>query len=200
MKKIVKTILIIISLLVGIILFDTLQARILKNSPLISFKQKLGGDNYVNRGLLIDTYYCVKEKDIVTISWEFKTSKFDCPVYSIDEEMSERKKSLVNLIKEKYIEFGYMDEDNIETFEVGRILERGYFASTPDVRYFQVEFNYSCKNGDSDCIKIKKPKYDESDYETVFIVMDKDEIIEFRSWMIATTIDSDFIQEAEEIK
>ena len=76
MKKGLKITLIILGVLVGIIILDTLQARIFKTSPIISWKKQLDGDSYVERGILMDTYYCVKEKDIVTVSWKLKNSKF----------------------------------------------------------------------------------------------------------------------------
>ena len=84
MKKSVKIILIVIVLLIGIILLDTLQARVLKRSPIISWKENLADDDsWVDRGILIDTYYCTKEQDIVTVSWKFKGNKFTCPIDNI---------------------------------------------------------------------------------------------------------------------
>jgi len=84
MKKNKKIILIIIGVLIGSVLLDTLQARILKHSPLISWKEELADDDsWVDRGILIDTYYCTKEQDIVTVSWKFKGNKFTCPIDNI---------------------------------------------------------------------------------------------------------------------
>ena len=80
MKKGLKIALIVLGIFVGIIILDTLQARIFKNSPIISWKEKLEGDSYVDKGILMDTYYCVKEKDIVTVSWHLKGTKYSCPV------------------------------------------------------------------------------------------------------------------------
>ena len=86
MKKGLKITLIILGVLVGIIILDTLQARIFKTSPIISWKKQLDGDSYVERGILMDTYYCVKEKDIVTVSWKLKNSKFTCPIEDLKNE------------------------------------------------------------------------------------------------------------------
>lgn len=83
-EKSVKIILIVIVLLIGIILLDTLQARVLKRSPIISWKENLADDDsWVDKGILIDTYYCTKEQDIVTVSWKFKGNKFTCPIDNI---------------------------------------------------------------------------------------------------------------------
>lgn len=96
MRKILKVSLLIIVILIGIVLLDTLQARLFKNSPFISWKENLeDDDSWVDKGILIDTYYCTKEKDIVTVSWKFKTSKFTCPIdnddlYSIQETITNK--------------------------------------------------------------------------------------------------------------
>ena len=81
MKKIIKILLIIIITLVGLILLDSIQARIFKQSPIISWKEEFADyDSWVDRGIIIDTYYCTKEKDIITVSWKFKGNKFTCPI------------------------------------------------------------------------------------------------------------------------
>lgn len=87
MKKCLKLTLIIIGIIISIILLDTLQSRIFKHSPILSWKQELADkDSWVDKGIIIDTYYCTKEKDILTVSWHFKTSKFTCPKDEIEKE------------------------------------------------------------------------------------------------------------------
>ena len=78
MKKYLKVISIIFLILICVIVLDTIQARLFKNSPFISFKEEFLDGSYVDKGILMDTYYCVKEQDIVTVSWHFKTDKFTC--------------------------------------------------------------------------------------------------------------------------
>ena len=86
MKKSLKIVLTVIGVLVGIILLDTLQARVFKNSPIISWKENVSdSDSYVDKGILMDTYYCTKDKDIVTVSWHYKKSKFTCPIDNVNE-------------------------------------------------------------------------------------------------------------------
>ena len=81
MKKTFKFIIIIIFILISIIIIDTFQAIIFKNSPIISWhNQEPDKDSYVDRGIIIDTYYCTKEKDIVTINHYLKSTKFTCPI------------------------------------------------------------------------------------------------------------------------
>lgn len=78
MKKSLKISLIVIGIIIGVILLDTIQARVLKHSPLISWKEKLGYDSYVDKGIIMNTYYCYTSKDLVTVRWHFKTTKFTC--------------------------------------------------------------------------------------------------------------------------
>lgn len=96
MKKGLKISLIVILVIIAFIVIDTMQAVIFKHSPLISWKQELEeSGSYIDRGIIIDTYYCTKEQDIVTIHIESKFSKFSCPVDNIgtiinDNENNER--------------------------------------------------------------------------------------------------------------
>ncbi len=84
MKKFIKIMLLIVGILVIVIILDTLQARLFKNSPIIHWKQVLDGNSYVDRGILVDTYYCGSKTDI---SWHYKTDKFTCPVNAISKEL-----------------------------------------------------------------------------------------------------------------
>lgn len=107
MKKSIKVILIIVIVIVGIVLVDTLQAIILANSPFISWKDNLkDNDSWVDRGLLIDIYYCTKEKDIVTVSWKFKTSKFDCPIDNVNLDYNESYDRIVMIDGDLYYDTG----------------------------------------------------------------------------------------------
>ena len=73
-KKIIIPVTILITIL-SIILLDTVQAIVFKNSPIISWKEELlDEDSYVDRGILIDTYYCVKSDDIMTVIPTFKNT------------------------------------------------------------------------------------------------------------------------------
>lgn len=92
MKNTIKNIITIILIIIGIILLDTIQARIFKNSPIISKRESLpDNDSYIDKGILINTYYCTKEKDIVTVSWHSKKSKFTCPIDNVHEIKKENK-------------------------------------------------------------------------------------------------------------
>ena len=72
-----KRILIIIFVLIGIILLDSLQALIFDNNPVIKVKEYYnGGDlNYISKSLLVDTYDCVNgKKDTVIKGFSYSCS------------------------------------------------------------------------------------------------------------------------------
>lgn len=121
MKKSLKIILIILGILLGIVLLDTLQARIFKNSPIISWKEKLAGDSYVDKGVLMDTYYCVKETDIVTVSWHLKKSKYSCPDVDIVDlkvkEIVDATKDIKDFSCDTAIEDFYEDKSYIYSWD-----------------------------------------------------------------------------------
>ena len=79
-KDKIKTFFIIILTIICIIFIDSIQAILFKNSPLIGYRDDYLADmdSYVDRGILVDTYYCVEEDDIVNVLVKFKFSKFDC--------------------------------------------------------------------------------------------------------------------------
>ena len=80
-NKFLIILLTIIITIFSIILLDTIQAVAFKNSPIISWRVEdvNDSDSYVDKGFLIDTYYCVKEQDIVTVIPTFKNTNYNCP-------------------------------------------------------------------------------------------------------------------------
>lgn len=97
MNKSLKIILTVILGVIGLIVIDTLQAIILKKNPIISFKVELEDrDSYAYKGIFMDTYYCVKEKDIVSVSRHLKFSKFTCPIDNDKTEDLEKYLTVVN--------------------------------------------------------------------------------------------------------
>ena len=85
-KNNINITLIVIGTIISLVLLDTAQALLFKNSPLIGIRDEYlsDADSYVDKGILVNTYYCVKEKDIVEVKVLFKTTKFDCPIDKAD--------------------------------------------------------------------------------------------------------------------
>lgn len=147
MRKNVKIILIVVVVLIGLVLLDTLQARILKHSPIISWKEELADeDSWVDRGILMDTYYCTKEKDIVTVSWKFKGSKFTCPIDNVSiSYLRELQDNITNILDEKkdYNNYSacYVDEENkvliVELVDNSKEEQKWFRQNIKDSEYIQ---------------------------------------------------------------
>ena len=135
MKKYTKIILIIIISLFSLIIIDSLQAKIFKRSPFISYKVDLDSGSYVDKSFIIDTYYCVKEQDIITVSWHFKNSKFSCPKYSSNEK------------QEKFL-IGHTFNDNRTihfTFDIpykDSFISDAFLTNEIELKYFLKNLDY----------------------------------------------------------
>ena len=84
MKKGFKITLIVLGVLVGIVVLDTLQAKIFDNSPLLKIRDNLDGGSidYIDKGLLVNHYRCNNNEKATT----WKGTKFACPVKEINTE------------------------------------------------------------------------------------------------------------------
>ncbi len=78
MNKGLKITLIVIGVLLGIILIDTMQAKIFNNSPLLKIRENMdgGSTDYIDKGLFVNHYKC-NNKEEKTI---FKGVKYSCPM------------------------------------------------------------------------------------------------------------------------
>ncbi len=78
MKKGLKIILIALGVLIGIIVLDTLQAKIFNNSPILKIRENLdgGSTDYIDKGLFVNHYHCNNNENVTT----WKGTKFACPV------------------------------------------------------------------------------------------------------------------------
>ncbi len=72
MKKSLKIILIVLGVLALLIIFDTLQAKIFDNSPILKVRENLdnGNINYIDKGILVDTYYYNTGNKKALFKWE----------------------------------------------------------------------------------------------------------------------------------
>lgn len=125
MKKSIKIVVIILCIMLGCIILDTCQAYILKNSPIISHKENLGGDNYVARGILVDTYYCSEDEKQVTVNVLFKNSKFVCPVNEQDNN---------HQLDDEQNKYEKLDKDTILN-KINSIVENGPTSSSNPYDY-----------------------------------------------------------------
>lgn len=178
MKKWLKFILIIIVIFISVILLDTIQAKIFKHSPFISWKETIeDDDSWVDKGIIIDTYYCTKEKDIITVYWKFKSNKFTCPIDNEKKtEISKEDKELISLLKNKMIDENILIESNLENFDILNIYEYGYYRNTPNKKYIEFDFRYTCKDKSKNCITKSSTMYStissDRDYNIIWAYTD----------------------------
>ena len=112
MRKGLKITLIVLGILTLVIVLDTMQAKIFNNSPFIKIRKdfKDGYVQYVDRGLLVNHYYC-KNKEEKTV---WKSSKYACPIYednNLTNDNSSDERGLYKILD--YGDSGiYSDEEN----------------------------------------------------------------------------------------
>ena len=84
MKKSLKITLIVLGVLVGIIVFDTLQAIVFDTSPFIKIRKnfKDGYMEYMDKGLLVNHYHCNNNEKVTT----WKGVKFACSIKEDNKE------------------------------------------------------------------------------------------------------------------
>ncbi len=79
MKKQIKIIMILIMLVLGVIVVDTFQAVVLKHSPFIHIQEKIySNGSYVDKGILVDAYYCVIEENDIEFHIKTKFNTYKC--------------------------------------------------------------------------------------------------------------------------
>ena len=73
--------LILVLVIILALILDTLVAFFLKKSPLLSWKVSfLSGNSYVEKGLFMDSYYCVNdETHEITLVQKLKFTDYSCP-------------------------------------------------------------------------------------------------------------------------
>ena len=81
MKKGLGVSFIVLGVLVGIVVLDTLQAKIFDNSPLLKIRENLdgGSTDYIDKGLLVNHYHCNNNEKVTT----WKDSKFACSMKEV---------------------------------------------------------------------------------------------------------------------
>lgn len=119
MKKVAKVLLIVFGILIGILLIDTIQAKIFNNKPILKVVEYYNGGNLYqkDKSLLVDTYTCTNGKKETIFKWE----KFDCPIDNVDDIYNDKENN---------------NDSQIELFMLGLTLDDGrHVFFTFDVSY-----------------------------------------------------------------
>ncbi len=119
MQKGIKITLIILSFLIGIVLLDTLQAKIFNNSPLLKIRQYYDEEKnyYIDKGLFVNHYYC-SEKEEKTL---FKKVKYSCPLQDSQEIADGIDKELVECIENELGAYLVTENDSLKEIPLSEI-------------------------------------------------------------------------------
>ena len=141
MKKSLKIILIVLGVLVGIVVLDTLQAKIFDNSPLLKIRDNLDGGTiyYIDKGIFVNHYNCNNNEKVTT----WKDAKFACSIKESNTEefdfyLSKNDESIDSIRFNDYFTFNdrkiYL-ADNIKEFYVvdGKTMNLKSFISNADI-------------------------------------------------------------------
>ena len=95
MKKSIKVILIILVILLGIIIIDTIQSKVFNNRPIIRIRKNLDGGiiDYIDYGILVRSYCLVNSERKTVFNWE---------KYSMIELLKQENNSSNNKLQEEY--------------------------------------------------------------------------------------------------
>lgn len=115
MKKSLKITLIILSIIIGIIVLDTIQALVFNNSPIIKIRENIDGGSadYIDKGLFVNHYYCLNNEEKTV----FKNVKYACPLIVNDnlkiKKIIDKTKDMKDFACNEALESFYEDEDYI---------------------------------------------------------------------------------------
>ena len=88
MKKVIKTILIVIGVIVGVILLDSIQALVFDSNPIIKIKEYYNGGNinYKSKGIIVDTINCINGKKDTVIKGFSYSCNYEGGNYTLVDE------------------------------------------------------------------------------------------------------------------
>ena len=112
MKKSIKITLIVLGVLIGIIILDTLQARIFDNSPFIKITENYNGGSVLkkNKGIFVYTYVFKNGEKVTVYRWE----KYSPPIDgSVDLEPNDNTNSKNENKSEENIEMENIKNINV---------------------------------------------------------------------------------------
>ncbi len=106
MKKGLKITLIVLGVLAGIVILDTLQAKAFDSSPLLKIRDNIDGGtlDYIDKGIFVNHYHCNNNEDVTT----WKGTKFACSVKEISlNDINDKIINFVSNNQENYTNYAY---------------------------------------------------------------------------------------------
>lgn len=105
-------------------------------------------------------------------------------------------------LKKSMINDNFLDNDNLKSFKITKILVDGYYKDAEEREYMQVDFTDSCHDNSKTCVN-NCHYYEEDNEFTKWIITDENTIFEFIDGISINANDIDsgkFIFGHEEIK
>ncbi len=163
MKKSLKIVLLVLVIIIGLIVLDTMQAKIFNNSPILKIRENFDGGNidYLDKGIFVNYYKC-NNNDKVTV---WKNTKYSCP--SINQE--EKQKQLFQCLENELGAHILTENDNLVDLPLNDIIGeedsriayyKGAYASNNPDNLFVILYP---KNGTYEANLMKK--FDKYFYE-----------------------------------
>ncbi len=114
MKKTTKIIVIIIVTLLILLVIDTIQAKVFNNSTVIKITEEYNGGTLtkLDKGVLVDTYFCSNGTKKTVFKWE----KYTCPSSEAAEENNSNKQNEIKW--EEITEDGINEELLLQNIDV----------------------------------------------------------------------------------
>ena len=120
MKKIIKITLIVLGILIVVILFDTLQAKLFNNSPFIKVTENYNGVSLLkkDKGILVYTYVFADGEKVTVYRWEKYDLSIDVLQNSEDnkDEENDEMKNIDVIINNKSYKLVVEDNETVKEF------------------------------------------------------------------------------------
>ena len=114
MKKAIKIVVIVIIMIIVFLVVDTIQAKVLNNSPIIKIIQNDNGKTLIklNKGILVNTYFCLDGTKKTTFKWE----KYTCSSNDDKKEIKDNEQNEITW--EEITEDGVNEELLLQNIDI----------------------------------------------------------------------------------
>ena len=140
------------------------------------------------------------DKEIFNLNIERTT--YDIKKVKTINNANSRKQNIKRILEEQMVIMGYLNEKNVETFDIKKIYIYGYYANEPTKKHIEVDFDYACYNKEDKCINgITLNKV--NNYYTIWIYTDETSVYDITSGISISKNDIDtgnYIRINEELK
>lgn len=123
-------------------------------------------------------------------------------VTTTTKKYSDRFNNFSKLIKSEMVKKKFIDESNLNSFEIIEIYINGYYAERPKKFHYQINFKYECNDNTYNCIDylyMEKPNSNSRDYSVIWVYGDEEKIDDL-SGGISINMNDNYVVVGETIK